>query len=558
MAFRELVDRLGPMVLGVCRRVTRDTHLADDAFQAAFLVLARRAAEVPAESVRGWIYGVAVRTAREALAVMTRRRGREVPVAAVPDQSADMPEEPDSDALRLLDEEIAGLAEHLRVAVVMCELEGASRKEAADRLGIPEGTVRSRLAKARKVLAARLRRRGAVVSAAAFAALAPRAAAVPTRLADETAATALNSAAVPPAVATLAHGVFRMMLYQKLKMVVVTGALVVALAFGAGLAARDGRIAAATATAAAPAKDGGAEVAATVAKFVERLKNQQPPPRKLKKGDLGLFVMDIERGEATLIASEVEENRAYCGSASWSGNGRQIYFDASRGFGNFGDTQLQVLELTDTGTRLSSLGKGNWPAASPDGRLFAYVHQGPGWSVRVNREDTVVLELFNQGGFLKWSPDSKQLLIVSNSNPCELSVVNIATGSMKPVQLKDHRIYSVPSWVDGQTIVAFVRSPKGFSVALVDVGKPEEAKVKETLWKRGDGTNIEPMYPVYSLSQKRGAFVGRDPKGQALYSFEPGKAPRRLEPKRPLDPKIASPALSPDGRYLLFSADRVE
>jgi hypothetical protein len=66
------------------------------------------------------------------------------------------------------------------------------------------------------------------------------------------------------------------------------------------------------------------------------------------------------------------------------------------------------------------------------------------------------------------------------------------------------------------------------------------------------------MYPVYSRSQMRGAFVGRDPKGQALYTFEPGKAPRRLEPKRPLDPKIASLALSPDGRYLLFSADRAE
>jgi RNA polymerase sigma factor (sigma-70 family) len=233
-AFRELVRRLGPMVLGVCRRVSGDAHLADDAFQAAFLVLARRAADVrPAEAVRGWLYGVAVRTAREARAVSARRRARETPVPSLPDRPAEPTEPPDADALRILDEEVAGLPDHLRAAVVLCELEGASRKDAAARLGIPEGTVCSRLAKARKVLAARLRKRGVALSAAALAVLGKASASVPSRLADATAALAVALGPVPSAVAVLTKGVFRTMFFQKLKIVLAGGFLSAALAAGA-------------------------------------------------------------------------------------------------------------------------------------------------------------------------------------------------------------------------------------------------------------------------------------------------------------------------------------
>ncbi len=221
-AFAELVRRLGPMVLGVCRRVTGDHHLAEDAFQAAFLVLARRANDVrPRDVVRGWVFGVAVRTAKGARTVSARRRAREVPVPALPDCPAPSGTLPDAEAVAFLDEEIGALPDHLRTAVVLCELDGLGRKEAADRLKVPEGTLSSRLAKARKLLAKRLRSRGVVTPAAALGGLGLADVAVPARLLAKTSVLPSN-AAISPAVAGLANGVIRTVFLQKLKTVVCT------------------------------------------------------------------------------------------------------------------------------------------------------------------------------------------------------------------------------------------------------------------------------------------------------------------------------------------------
>jgi len=171
-AFAKLVRRHGPMVLAVCRRLIGDAHLAEDALQAVFLVLARRASDVkPGGAVRSWLYGVAVRTAKEARAIAARRRAREFPVPNVPDRPAPVEASPDSEALQTLDEEIGRLPDHLRAAVILFEIDGLSRRDVANRLGIPEGTLASRLGKARKVLAARLRDRGVTVPVAGLVAL---------------------------------------------------------------------------------------------------------------------------------------------------------------------------------------------------------------------------------------------------------------------------------------------------------------------------------------------------------------------------------------------------
>ncbi|HEX4610681.1 MAG TPA: sigma-70 family RNA polymerase sigma factor [Urbifossiella sp.] len=180
-AFAQLVRRHGPMVLAVCRRVTRHRQDAEDAFQAAFLVLARRAGAVdPPGAVAGWLFGVAVNAAREARRRVARRAARESLVATLPETGRCDPE-PDSDLRAAVAEELAGLPVRYRALVVACDLQGEPQSAAARRLGVPVGTVYSRLSTARRLLAARLRRRGVggAPAAAALAALAPDAAALP-------------------------------------------------------------------------------------------------------------------------------------------------------------------------------------------------------------------------------------------------------------------------------------------------------------------------------------------------------------------------------------------
>ena len=156
-AFRELVDRHGPMVLAACRRVLGCPHDADDAFQATFLVLARRAGAVRVRSVGDWLYGVALRSAAVARRTAARRRAREGR-AAVPER--DESAEDVADLRRVLDDELARLPPKYREVLVLADLEEKDRRQVAAELGVPEGTVASRHARARTLLAGRLTRRG--------------------------------------------------------------------------------------------------------------------------------------------------------------------------------------------------------------------------------------------------------------------------------------------------------------------------------------------------------------------------------------------------------------
>ena len=156
-AFEALVRRHGPMVLGVCRRVTGHPQDAEDAFQAAFLVLARKAASIrPREHLARWLYGVAYKTALKARTAAARRRARERQVRAMPQPPARP--EPSDDLRPALDRELSRLPEKYRLPVVLCELEGRTCKEAARQLGVSEGVVSVRLVRARAKLAERLSR----------------------------------------------------------------------------------------------------------------------------------------------------------------------------------------------------------------------------------------------------------------------------------------------------------------------------------------------------------------------------------------------------------------
>jgi RNA polymerase sigma-70 factor (ECF subfamily) len=192
------------MVLGVCRRILGDHADADDACQAVFLTLVRKAGSVrPAAMLAGWLHGVARNVARRAQRMAARRRRHERAAADRPRPAAADPE------LRsLIDFELARLPAAFRAAVVLCDVEGVTRSEAATRLGWAEGTVASRLARGRQLLARRLIRAGlgttGVLAAAATRDLSAA-------LVDSIIRVGLGPATAPPAVRALSRGVIRAM-----------------------------------------------------------------------------------------------------------------------------------------------------------------------------------------------------------------------------------------------------------------------------------------------------------------------------------------------------------
>jgi RNA polymerase sigma-70 factor (ECF subfamily) len=165
-AFEALMARHGPMVFAVCRRVLRDVHEAEDACQATFLVLARKAGSVRRpELLANWLYGVAYRAARKAQRQAARHGARAILGAAM--RSTDsIPDEVVWEDLRpVLDGELDRLPGKFRAPVVMCYLEGLTAEEASRKLGCPRGTILSRLSRARAKLRKRLLRRGLALSA---------------------------------------------------------------------------------------------------------------------------------------------------------------------------------------------------------------------------------------------------------------------------------------------------------------------------------------------------------------------------------------------------------
>ena len=227
-AFAALMRRHGPVVWGVCRRLTGHHQDAEDAFQATFLVLARKAASVrQPEMLANWLFGVAHRTALKAKATTGKRRSRETQV------SDDMPEPVTQqrgawvDLEPLIDQELAALPDKYRIAIILCDLQGKTGKQAAHQLKVPEGTLSSRLRTARVMLAKRLARQGIAWSAGALAAVAsqnPASALAPTAVVSSTTKAATLIAAgqtatgvVSAKVAALTKGALTTMVLSKLK-----------------------------------------------------------------------------------------------------------------------------------------------------------------------------------------------------------------------------------------------------------------------------------------------------------------------------------------------------
>jgi RNA polymerase sigma factor (sigma-70 family) len=237
-AFEELVRRHGPMVLGVCRRVLDNFHDAEDAFQATFLVLVHKAPSIVArETVGNWLYGVAYRTAQKARAAAARRRLKEKQMC----RPEALQEDLWRDLRPILDQELNRLPDKYREPIVLCDLEGHTRHEAARRLGCPEGTLSVRLSRARVLLARRLARHGLALSGGAVAvALSQNAASasVPAPLVSSTvqAATLVTAAGgVSTPVAALTEGVLQAMFRTKLQIATALALVVGMIGVGFGV-----------------------------------------------------------------------------------------------------------------------------------------------------------------------------------------------------------------------------------------------------------------------------------------------------------------------------------
>ena len=396
-AFEGLVRRHGPMVLGVCRRVLGNVADAEDAFQATFLVLVRKAASIaPRERVGNWLYGVAYHTALKARAVVVKRRRKERQAGTM-----DAPESPPDEVWQKLqerlDQELHRLPDKYRVPIVLCELEGKTRKEAARQLGWAEGTVASRLSRGRVLLARRMKPHGLSLTGAALglvlsgraATACPPALVVSTlKVAAAFAAGPAATAAIPVKVVALTKGALKAMLLAKLKFVaaVVAALAVVALGGGLLLHARSPAEAAAPGSAAAPAQ-GADDPDKAAVKDDEALKNTLVT---LEKALFDAAVKQDVDAYGKFLADD------YVG---FSMNHRYTKADnlqGVRGARNGADYKMRDMELIRLDEKAAIISyKGEWKVLSKDGDVLVkrnrrvstcWVQRGGGWVIAFSQD----------------------------------------------------------------------------------------------------------------------------------------------------------------------------
>jgi RNA polymerase sigma factor (sigma-70 family) len=436
-AFAILVRRHAPMVLGVCRRLVGNHHDAEDAFQATFLVLARKASSVrPRERVANFLHGVAYRTALRARSMAARRQQREQQVTEMPEPAV-VPRDYWHDIQPLIDRELNGLPEHYRLPILLCDLEGKTIKEAMEQLGWPQGTVAGRLARGRKLLAKRLANRGVALSAGALAAVvAPNmaVAGVPTSLESSTVKTATLIASgqatavgvVSARVAALTEGVMKSMMLTKLKKAMMLGLAVLCLC-GLGIAGFQ----------ALPAEETKTSITTTT---TTNTRSTTPARPQLlfasnRGGNCDIYLLNLDGS----VAKKLTNGPGGSHEPAWSPDATRIAFYSGRdGSGN-------IYVMDASGDNVKQLTQGPEPSCAP-----------------------------------KWSPDGMKILFVRiTAKGTQLCVVDSQGGKPQQLTHPDRDGDAVdPTWSPDGKKIAFTstRSGKGFRVYVMDA---DGANVKE-------------------------------------------------------------------------------
>jgi RNA polymerase sigma factor (sigma-70 family) len=497
-ALTALVHRHGSMVWGVCRRLLRSQHDAEDAFQATFLVLVRKAAAIrDKELVANWLYGVAHQTAVRARTAAAKRGVRERQVTEMPEPAVAAPDH-GSDLQPLLDQELSRLPAYYRVPIVLCDLEGKTRQEAARHLGWPEGTVAGRLARARTMLAKRLTRRGLVMSSVTLAAVLSQnavSACVPTSVLYSTikfthlfAAGQATAGIISPNVAALTEGVLRTMLMAKLKTGMAILLAVAAVAIG---------VVTISASSQGPVEATAVRVNNTVSTV-----DQDDPTRDAPEPKLA----DTFQGHTDTVLSATFSPDGMT-LASGSGDNTIKLWDVATGkeratiqghtqpvwsvvFSPDGKTLASgswdgTTKLWDVGTgkeRAKLLGPGGWAvscvAFSPEGKVLASGSEGKTiqlWDVATGKEGATLQGHTGWVRTVAFSPDGKQL--ASGGHDMTVRLWDVATGKEQAV-LKGHTnaVWTVAFRPDGQTLAS---GSSDMTIILWDMAtKKEQATLK--------------------------------------------------------------------------------
>jgi RNA polymerase sigma factor (sigma-70 family) len=428
-AFALLVQRHGPMVLGVCRRLLADVHSAEDAFQATFLVLVRKVASIRKQgSVASWLHGVARRIAVKARLRMARDQALGRQLVAM--SHTEVRDEWTWQELRaVLDEELEQLPEKYRTPLVLCGLEGKTHEQAARELRCPKSSLSWRVMRARELLRARLTRRGITVSTAALAAVLceKAAAAVPALLTIATVRAAMQKTgeAISANVATLTEEGIKAIGATKAKaalaLVLLAGMAAAVSAFGYNLV-----------SVGEPTQE---DAKAAVSKSV---RDGQKPRADLHGdplpvGALARLGTTRFRHGHNVKGIAFSADGKFLASAAWDHTVR--LWDAVTG--------EQIRSFGDPKIREDPYHVGRWAfcvAFSPDGKLLAAGHHSPGWpvgSLRVwevaSGKEQLSIEQAHQTGVLAvaFSPDSKS--VASAGVDRAIRLWDVATGKQRHV-----------------------------------------------------------------------------------------------------------------------------
>ena len=298
---------------------------------------------------------------------------------------------------------------------------------------------------------------------------------------------------------------------------------------------------------------------------------REHPPLASKRTGSGMqvYLRDLVEERTILLADEPTLGHVWCGDPDWSHDGTKILFDASVNEvdepGQRTGSRLMVLERIDGRTRLRDLGPGLCGKFSPDDQRIVFAlntepgsNEGGIWVMKADGTDRTRITT-DVSGAPYWSNDRRQLLINTFHDPARTYVYDFATRKATQVDVPGLKIFSWPRWAGTNTLVASLGAGNApDQVALLDISRPEAARVQRQLWRRSDGPELYARWPHYESSTGACYFLGARGATRAILKSSGGQGKLgaiAIEGGERPD-RMGGLTLSPGGRFLIFNADR--